>query len=127
MQQNVSDKSQVSAVEVTQKLEALQIQNGEEPIKAHNQNVGDKVNINNNLIRTLLFVLGWYNDDNNSHIKAHKLLFDSDMLQLLTFDVNANQAYHKHKDIFSKLSIYSQVIFIAASMNVVYAYVIITP
>lgn len=42
-QQNVSDKNQVSAVEVTQKLEVLQIQNGEEQVTAHNQNVADKV------------------------------------------------------------------------------------
>ncbi|KAM3960811.1 uncharacterized protein ACR2FA_005116 isoform 7-T7 [Aphomia sociella] len=38
------DKSQLSALEVTQKLEALQIHNGEH--HAHNQNLDDKVNEN---------------------------------------------------------------------------------
>ncbi|XP_026318226.1 MAP7 domain-containing protein 1-like isoform X2 [Hyposmocoma kahamanoa] len=44
-EQNFSDKNQVSAEEVTQKLEALQIQNGEEQMKAHNQNVNESKQI----------------------------------------------------------------------------------
>ncbi|XP_049886010.1 uncharacterized protein LOC126380559 isoform X2 [Pectinophora gossypiella] len=42
----ITDKNQVSAIEVTQKLEALQIQNGEEQTHAHNQNVDVKVSEN---------------------------------------------------------------------------------